>query len=99
MHRISPGDDTQCGDHQDGREQEEQYRFEIHSILLDLLPIGRVFSARLGDFRFVLVADGEQHRFGVVQIAALLAVKFEDMGFDDGIHRTRLPRKSRRRCT
>src|SRR3546814_14036723 len=41
-----------------------------------------------GDFRLVAVANGKQHVFGVVQVAALFSVVFGNMRFDDGVDRT-----------
>src|SRR5207248_6714790 len=42
------------------------------------------------DLLLVAVADGEQHRLGVVKIAALLAVVLEDARLDDRIDRAGL---------
>src|SRR5947209_19946017 len=50
----------------------------------------RVELAVARDLLFVTVADGQQHGLGVIEIAALLAVVFEDAGFDDRIDRTAL---------
>ena len=38
----------------------------------------------------VAVADGQQHVLGEVQVAALLAVVFEDVGLDDRVDRAAL---------
>src|ERR671913_82063 len=52
-----------------------------------VLGVGRLVG---GDFFFVAVANGEQHVLGEVQVAALLAVVFEDVGLDDGVDRAAL---------
>jgi hypothetical protein len=41
-----------------------------------------------GNFALVSVTDGEQHVFGEIQVAALFAVVFKDVCFNDGVHRT-----------
>src|SRR5258706_6736675 len=46
-----------------------------------------VGRAVLRDLLFVAVAYREQHRLGVVQVAALLAVVLEDPRLDDRVHR------------
>src|SRR5882672_3465886 len=46
-----------------------------------------VGRAVLRDLLFVAVAHRQQHRLGVVQVAALLAVVLDDAGLDDGVHR------------
>ena len=43
-----------------------------------------------GDLGLVAVAHGQQHVLGEVEVAALLAVVFEDVGLDDGVHRAAL---------
>src|SRR5258706_12066165 len=54
------------------------------------LPERGVLAAGGGDDRLVLVADREQHRLGVEEVAALLAVVLEDVRLDDGVHRAAL---------
>src|SRR6478736_8793847 len=56
----------------------------------NMLAIGRVGSAVLGDLLLVAVAHREQHLLGVVQVAALFAVVLEDVGLDDRVHRAGL---------
>src|SRR5512142_1606391 len=51
-------------------------------------PVARVRRAVGGDLRLVAVADREQHLLGVDEIAALLAVVFEDPGLDDRVDGT-----------
>src|SRR3569832_1773012 len=48
--------------------------------------IGRIGGTVGGDILFVAVSDRQQHFFCIVQIAALFAVVFEDIGFYDRIH-------------
>src|SRR5882757_1925885 len=43
-----------------------------------------------GDLALVTVAHGQQHVLGEVQVAALFAVVFEDVGLDDRIDRAAL---------
>src|SRR5437763_4446505 len=50
--------------------------------------------AVMRDLFFVAVADGEQHRLGVVEIAPLLAVVFERARLHDGIDRAALLAKA-----
>src|SRR4051794_12748878 len=50
--------------------------------------------AGVRDLFFVAVADGEQHRLGVVEIAPLLAVVFERTRLHDGIDRAALLAKA-----
>jgi hypothetical protein len=54
---------------------------------MDSSAIGGVAGAIFGDLGFVAVAHGQQHFLGVVQVAALLAVVFEDARLDDRIDR------------
>ena len=54
------------------------------------LSVRRVLGTIFCDLSFVSIADGEQHFFGVNQIAARLAVIFDYPGFNDGIHRAGL---------
>src|SRR5258706_15340244 len=54
------------------------------------LAIRGVVRAAFGDFLFVAVPDRKQHVFRVVQVAALLAVIFVNVGFDDRIDRATL---------
>src|SRR4030067_1590054 len=51
---------------------------------LSVFGVGRACG---GNLLFVLVADRQQRLLGVHQVAALLAVIFENLGFDDRIHR------------
>ena len=49
--------------------------------------IRRVFGAATSDLGLVAVADGKQHVFGEVQIAALFTVVLVNVRFDDRVHR------------
>src|SRR5262245_3378235 len=50
----------------------------------------RILFAVFGDLRLVAVPDGEQHLLRVVEVAALLAVIFEDPRLDDRVDRAAL---------
>src|SRR5205085_3088862 len=54
------------------------------------LPVAGVDFPVAGDLLLVAVADGEEHRLGVVQISPLLAVVLDDARLDDGVHRAGL---------
>src|SRR6185503_13556763 len=57
---------------------------------LPFLSVRRVRGAVPGDLFLVAVAHREQHRLGVVQLAAVLAVVFDDPRLDDGVDRASL---------
>src|SRR5688572_18044526 len=54
------------------------------------LPICGIRRTVPRDLLLVEISDREEHRFGVDEIAALLAMVFEDPRFYDRIDRTRL---------
>src|SRR5512141_419443 len=53
-------------------------------------PVSRVVGAVLCDLSLVTVSHREQHLLGVMQVAALFAVVFEDARLDDGVDRAGL---------
>src|SRR3954451_23370115 len=63
------------------------------SMLVFLVPgsavagVGRPVGRDLG---VIAVAHGQQHVLGEVQVTALFAVVFEDVGLDDGVDRAAL---------
>src|SRR4029079_1504683 len=57
---------------------------------LPFLSVRRVRGAVPGDLFLGAVAHREQHRLGVVQLAAVLAVVFDDPRLDDGVDRASL---------
>src|SRR5258705_12049092 len=59
-----------------------------------MLTVCRVVRAVLGNLLLVLIADREQHRLGIDQVTAPLAVIFEDTCLDDRIDRARLLAKA-----
>jgi hypothetical protein len=56
-------------------------------VVLVFPAVLRVSGLALRDFLFVAVAHGQQHVLGEVQVAALFAVVFEDVGLHDRIDR------------
>src|SRR6185312_10186499 len=52
--------------------------------------VARVLGAVVRDALLVPVADRDEHRLGVEQVAARFAVVLDEPGLDDGIHRAAL---------
>src|SRR5260221_9977384 len=59
-----------------------------------MLTVCRVVRTVLGDLVFILIANREQHRLGINQVTAPLAMIFEDARLDDRIDRARLLAKA-----
>mmetsp|Transcript_21981 Transcript_21981/g.86319 ORF Transcript_21981/g.86319 Transcript_21981/m.86319 type:complete len:280 (+) Transcript_21981:941-1780(+) len=101
VHGVARRDDTERRHQQDAGENVEEDGRDVHAYpgqaAGPCVGLRRRRSAVLGvrlllgrDLGLVLVANGQQHVLGEVQVAALLAVVFEDAGLDDGVHRAAL---------